>query len=363
MFCKWCGNTIKTTDKKCSSCGRETPPLSECGGFYDLKRPWEAETPAAVPLSMGGDPGAQQEIHRLREENKTIRQEANQRQKTMTIICGALAGAFLIVLILWIVALCGDEPAAPAVLPGGNAQATTPAETQESTVPGGSSEPSIPAETTGSTEPLEEPTESRVASVTLLKDKEIRVGGCDDFENTKLLDGNGVTVTLYWAKAAEESNEQGKGEPETDRLTETLQGGDQEAVPTALDRENADKLTLTATWHEKLEAAISLSCDSTAMTGFEKADISYLWQWAEIPAPTAEGETEPAVTWNIIETDAGELTKANLGENIKQLQLRCTVTLTNEAGETLTVELDGFLVDNGESISFREPNQTTTENN
>ena len=37
MFCKWCGNGIQLTDKKCPNCGRETPPMSDCGGFYNLK--------------------------------------------------------------------------------------------------------------------------------------------------------------------------------------------------------------------------------------------------------------------------------------------------------------------------------------
>lgn len=37
MFCKWCGNSIQLTDKKCPTCGRETPPMSDCGGFYNLK--------------------------------------------------------------------------------------------------------------------------------------------------------------------------------------------------------------------------------------------------------------------------------------------------------------------------------------
>lgn len=37
MFCKWCGNTIHKTDSKCPTCGRNTPPMSDCGGLYDLK--------------------------------------------------------------------------------------------------------------------------------------------------------------------------------------------------------------------------------------------------------------------------------------------------------------------------------------
>ena len=39
MFCKWCGKTIRITDVNCPNCGRETPPMSDCGGFYNLKTP------------------------------------------------------------------------------------------------------------------------------------------------------------------------------------------------------------------------------------------------------------------------------------------------------------------------------------
>lgn len=54
MFCKWCGNTIKTTDSKCPSCGRETPAMSDCGGFYDLKHTLESSTlaPPAPPTPL-----------------------------------------------------------------------------------------------------------------------------------------------------------------------------------------------------------------------------------------------------------------------------------------------------------------------
>ena len=52
MFCKWCGKTIQITDVNCPNCGRETPPLSDCGGFYNLKTP-----DAAAP--QGGDKPSQ----------------------------------------------------------------------------------------------------------------------------------------------------------------------------------------------------------------------------------------------------------------------------------------------------------------
>lgn len=36
MICKWCGATIKVTNGKCQSCGRDIPPISDCGGFYNV---------------------------------------------------------------------------------------------------------------------------------------------------------------------------------------------------------------------------------------------------------------------------------------------------------------------------------------
>lgn len=36
MFCKWCGADITASASKCTRCGRDIQPLSDCGGFYDL---------------------------------------------------------------------------------------------------------------------------------------------------------------------------------------------------------------------------------------------------------------------------------------------------------------------------------------
>lgn len=36
MICKWCGAKVREKDRTCPRCGQELPPLSECGGFYDL---------------------------------------------------------------------------------------------------------------------------------------------------------------------------------------------------------------------------------------------------------------------------------------------------------------------------------------
>ncbi len=62
MFCKWCGQTVDPAKGKCAACGKELPPLSECGGFYNImpeaklaqvRKPSEEPQPArsrAVPV-------------------------------------------------------------------------------------------------------------------------------------------------------------------------------------------------------------------------------------------------------------------------------------------------------------------------
>lgn len=58
MICKWCGAKIDLKKRKCPSCGREVPPVSDCGGFYDIvprnyrQAPAAAAVPAAAPVQQ-----------------------------------------------------------------------------------------------------------------------------------------------------------------------------------------------------------------------------------------------------------------------------------------------------------------------
>lgn len=36
MICKWCGTAVDPAARSCSNCGHEIPPLSDCGGFYNI---------------------------------------------------------------------------------------------------------------------------------------------------------------------------------------------------------------------------------------------------------------------------------------------------------------------------------------
>jgi hypothetical protein len=53
MFCKWCGETVSSKDLKCKHCGRDIPPLSDCGGFCNLvTKPDTEPTPDNVPINQ-----------------------------------------------------------------------------------------------------------------------------------------------------------------------------------------------------------------------------------------------------------------------------------------------------------------------
>lgn len=53
MFCKWCGEPTKAGQIKCRSCGRELPPISDCGGFYDLVTENSNDSPMPKPVGQG----------------------------------------------------------------------------------------------------------------------------------------------------------------------------------------------------------------------------------------------------------------------------------------------------------------------
>lgn len=53
MFCKWCGNDLQVVDLKCPACGRNTPPMSDCGGFYNLHHANFVTATPAKPMPEG----------------------------------------------------------------------------------------------------------------------------------------------------------------------------------------------------------------------------------------------------------------------------------------------------------------------
>lgn len=56
MICKWCGAKIDVRQPTCPVCGRETPPLSDCGGIYNLNQ-GISDSPASAqpPIKQTSD--------------------------------------------------------------------------------------------------------------------------------------------------------------------------------------------------------------------------------------------------------------------------------------------------------------------
>lgn len=82
MFCKWCGNTIRPEEKSCPACGRETPPMSDCGGFYNLKFSQQEVNVKDVPFpSVSSCPIVEEKGHKYALDQK----KAKRHYKIMTI--------------------------------------------------------------------------------------------------------------------------------------------------------------------------------------------------------------------------------------------------------------------------------------
>lgn len=106
MFCKWCGGKITSSDTKCGRCGREVPPLSDCGGFYDLvpgAKEGVKASPAApaaekqekkVPVNTGAD---------RHEPARKPRVDTKRNNQLLMAGAGALAMLLLILIMLLII--------------------------------------------------------------------------------------------------------------------------------------------------------------------------------------------------------------------------------------------------------------------
>ena len=90
MFCKWCGKTIKSTDKCCPDCGRETPAMSDCGGLYDLRC-------STAPSALKASPTAE----KAEKEHDKDRQAARKHHTAM-IVCFAV----MVALVFFLLAVC-----------------------------------------------------------------------------------------------------------------------------------------------------------------------------------------------------------------------------------------------------------------
>ena len=82
MFCKYCGQTLQKSERKCSRCGSTVPAMSECGGFSRFL----AVNPAPVEKA-------------LPEERKL----PEKQERKPSVLIPVLAGVIALVLLLLVV--------------------------------------------------------------------------------------------------------------------------------------------------------------------------------------------------------------------------------------------------------------------
>lgn len=106
MFCKWCGDSLTPSDRKCSRCGKEVSALSDCGGFYDLvpgakKPPVSRRSSEHIPADAG-----KESVRSTVREQDTGNKAAKPRQRgvrALTVL--ALCSVALVLVLLFMMHL------------------------------------------------------------------------------------------------------------------------------------------------------------------------------------------------------------------------------------------------------------------
>ena len=110
MFCKWCGNTIHAVDSKCPACGRETPALSDCGGFYNLRQTVEKNVPREIPSPKCPI------VEKL--EGKYVKdQKRAKAQRKVLLYMSILTALLLVVIGIGLLCVCGKITALEERIP------------------------------------------------------------------------------------------------------------------------------------------------------------------------------------------------------------------------------------------------------
>ncbi len=86
MICKWCGARLSAGEVCCRTCGRDTPPMSECGGFTEFPG-----------RNAGQNPGVQAEMAGLRHELQLL--SARSKKPNAGMLAAVIAVFFITVIL------------------------------------------------------------------------------------------------------------------------------------------------------------------------------------------------------------------------------------------------------------------------
>lgn len=94
MICKWCGEKLDPSTTHCKRCGRETPAMSDCGGYYKLGSAEPVQRPASRDNS------------KLQRENDAIKRALAKLQKRQRadrkVLYFGLSAALVLIVVLFV---------------------------------------------------------------------------------------------------------------------------------------------------------------------------------------------------------------------------------------------------------------------
>lgn len=299
MFCKWCGKSIQLTDRKCPACGRETPPMSDCGGFYDLKHSntgpaTEKEIIKEVPNCAAAE---KMEV-KYAKERKTAK-----KHHTMTMLCFG---------ILLIAIICTAVLAVSANIRLGKLKEQI-----------GSIRIEMPVNALEDT--TNESTEDQLGD-----ESAERIPHNLELAVTVTNAEHPTICTAYnfgdYAKSAKVT-------------TVTREAEKRQAVDVSFILSEDASIEVGMLFLQEETAMLSIGVKGRwELPLFDHEDFTYEWQYR------TEGEDWLAVDQKLVAEDDGYcgLLRDAVGEEDGSRDFRCVITAEDEEGNTMTIMVDGF---------------------
>ncbi|MBQ9148928.1 MAG: hypothetical protein IJX69_05095 [Oscillospiraceae bacterium] len=323
MICKWCGESIETTASRCPKCGRETPAMSDCGGFYKLKT--GGDTGAAAPQT-----GGPIKLPQLDKLGHMYVRDMKQTRLLQLVGLGAMVLTVLL-LIVTLISVGGVNARLKAEMADDEDQSQHQ-EDSDGDRQDDEGDPDDDEGKTGNaagnqiatnTEKPQVPLTKQDAAIGVTLFNSSESGGYMDVGYT--LEGQEVSVWTHTERNT------ATGTHKNTVICDLNNGGDCLTL-TQHDKYAEEVLTVSMYWDAQGEYFSGLE--------FEKCTWEYRfaegpWQMLERGVAVKEDETCS------LALKKNEIKRLLAGENLAEL--RCTITFKHADGGTLTITLDGLL--------------------
>ena len=311
MFCKWCGTNIQFTDKKCPSCGRETPPMSDCGGLYNLKHSNCAPPTPPTPVSPKPVSVPQCPIVEKMEPKYARDRKATKSHHTTTMVC---FGVVLVAVVLCVVLIFNLYTKLNEV-------------TEMVTY---ISDKLVVSTTKDDLEDLPENIESDNSSENMSNKMALRVT-IKNAENTEIETISDFGAYATTAKVITANSNADKTE---ENIAVSWVISEKEEYINLNVMSKADDSTAT----------IGVKCETNVVL-FEDTAFTYSWQYLDKDLRWTDISEELLITKDgYVSVTCAEEFWNTIGPEEGHAELRCIITVENENGDAITITVDVFAV-------------------